>query len=295
MLIALEAMGIVAFAFAGATSAMQSRLDIFGVLVAASVTAIGGGVMRDVLLGVHPPVGLLTGWYFIACTITALAVFFCYPWLSRLKLLTLVVRFADAVGLAMFTVTGASKSVELGAPWYAAAMVGMINAIGGGMVIETLLLRIPMVLRRDIYALPALGGGLIMALGTAAAIPATPMTLVVVALVVSVRMVAVTLNWNLPVGRLTASTKHGPAEFWPVLPTEPWTERTVELPRLASNSSPQPPRGGWSDHATVHLRRPTPAGQYHRVSPPNPVAGRPAAPGARGARPPTRESHQQCR
>lgn len=238
-MLVLEAVGIVAFAYAGAEGALRARLDVFGVVVAAIVTAIGGGVLRDVLLGVHPPVGMLTAWYFVASIATALAVLLGY---ARLKRLRTAVQFADAVGLAMFTVTGTSKALGAGAPWYAAASVGMINAVGGGMVVETMLRRTPTVLRKDIYALPALGGGVVMAVGVAAGLSADASTLAVVVLVVTVRMLAIRFDWHLAVGK----PHPAPADRKPVspdamadtavlpLPSEPapWAERTVELPRV---------------------------------------------------------------
>ncbi|MFE5502821.1 trimeric intracellular cation channel family protein [Amycolatopsis japonica] len=238
-MLVLEAVGIVAFAYAGAAEALRARLDVFGVVVAAIVTAIGGGVLRDVLLGVHPPVGMLTAWYFVASIATALTVFFGYATLQRLGT---AVQLADAVGLAMFTVTGTSKALGAGAPWYAAASVGMINAVGGGMVIETMLRRTPTVLRKDIYALPALGGGIVMAAGVAAGLPATASTLTVVALVVTVRMLAIRFDWHLAIGKphprpagRKPDSRDAMADtailFLPSVPP-PWAERTVELPRV---------------------------------------------------------------
>jgi uncharacterized membrane protein YeiH len=240
VLVILEAVGIVAFAYAGAVRAVRARLDVFGVVVSATVTAIGGGVIRDVLLGVHPPVGMLTWWYLVTSTIVALTVFFGYSMAVRVSA---AVQYADAVGLAMFTVAGASKALTFGAPWYAAAMVGMINAVGGGMVVETMLRRTPTVLRKDIYALPALGGGVAVAAGTAAAVPSTPLTLAVVALVVTVRVLAVRFDWHLAVGRPHPELKDSgldTAETIRFLPTarEPWTERTIELPRIRTADPP---------------------------------------------------------
>ena len=242
MLLILEAIGIVAFAFVGAAEAVRSRLDVFGVVVAGTITAIGGGIMRDLLLGVHPPVGLLTWWYMVACVCTASVVFICHSQLTRLRP---AIQFADAIGLGMFAVTGASRAVEHGAPFYAAAVIGMVGGIGGGIVVDVLLGRIPKVLRKEVYALPALGGGLLMALGSIAHLPPIPLKLVVVALVVSVRMVAVRLDWNLPVGsREPKPAAHGEVglpEVRPVpLGTVPLTanERTVELPTIRTSSLP---------------------------------------------------------
>jgi uncharacterized membrane protein YeiH len=211
VLVIFEGIGIVAFAFAGSSAAVQRNLDVFGVIVCAVVTALGGGVLRDLVLGVHPPTGLRTWWYYVACTATAVLVFFLRDRLSRF---TLLLCGADAVGLGMFAVAGASLSVRHGMPWYAAAMIGMVNGIGGGMMVETMLGRTPTVLRKDIYALPALGGGVLVALGTEAGWPGTPLALGAVSLVVCVRMLAIGLNWHLPVARRQRVDVPAPDPLW---------------------------------------------------------------------------------
>ncbi|WP_328609512.1 TRIC cation channel family protein [Amycolatopsis sp. NBC_00345] len=237
MLTVLEVAGILAFAFAGASEAVQSGLDFFGVVTAATITAIGGGVLRDLLLGVHLPAGLLTWWYYVACAATAIMVFSCRRWSARL---TGIVQIADAIGLAMFADTGASAATAHGAPFYAAALIGMTNGIGGGMIVDVLLRRTPVVLRQGVYALPALGAGLIVALGTKADLPRTPLTLTVVVLVLGVRLLAIKLNWNLAAGRPHRVLRQ---------PRDPAFddteirsgERTQELPRVpVSGARPAP-------------------------------------------------------
>jgi uncharacterized membrane protein YeiH len=243
LLIVLESIGIVAFAFVGAVDAVRARLDLFGTAVAAMITAIGGGVLRDILLGDHPPLGLRTWWYFVAGLATALFVFCCYPRVTRL---TVPVQFADAIGLAMFSMTGALKSVQHGAPLCTAALIGMVNAIGGGMIREMLLGRIPLVMRKEIYALPALGGALLVACGHLLKVSAQVTTPVVIVLVVAVRMLALRLNWNLAVARLERRPRRRrPPGAWGRY--DGWNEPTVELPvpgggQPRQAGDPVPPR-----------------------------------------------------
>lgn len=220
----LEAIGIVAFAFAGAIEAIRARLDLFGVAVCAIVTAIGGGIIRDVLLGVHPPVGMATWWYLVACTLTAMLVFCLYPRLTGHRLL---LQVADAIGLALFAVTGATKAMELGTPVHVAGMIGMLNGVGGGVIRDMLLGRIPSVLRIEFYALPALGGSLILALGQRYHILPNQMTTVVAMFTIFVmRMVTVLLGWNLPVKRTKEVKPRTHLD-------EDDVERTLRLPRFA--------------------------------------------------------------
>lgn len=221
-MIFLEAIGIVAFAVAGAAAAVRTHLDLFGVVVAATVTAIGGGIIRDILLGLEPPVGLATWWYLVACIATAVLIFSFYP---RLPEMRLPLQTADAIGLALFAVTGATKAVEHGVPFYVAGVIGMLNGVGGGVIREMLMGQVPSIMREELYAIPALAGSLILALGHLYhVLPDQAMTLVAMLIIFAMRMAALLFKWNLPVRRLK---KEQQANF---LPRENDSERTVQLP-----------------------------------------------------------------
>ncbi|WP_333779661.1 trimeric intracellular cation channel family protein [Saccharopolyspora indica] len=252
LLVVLDMVGIVAFALAGAVDAVRARLDFFGTVVVAALTAIGGGIIRDVLLGVHPPVGIHTARYLLACAATALIVFLWYPRAARLKL---SVQFADAIGLALFAITGATRAMEHGTPIYTAALIGMINGVGGGIIRDVLLVRIPMVLRQEIYALPALGGAALLAAGMQLELPQEFLVPTVAVIIVAVRMLAVLRNWNLPAGRLLSKAPEEPeiplqplnaAEQTQLLRPDlgPWNQRTVRIvaPRVQQPAfRPGPP------------------------------------------------------
>jgi uncharacterized membrane protein YeiH len=191
----LQLIGVGVFAVSGALAAARARLDLFGVAVVGVTTALGGGVIRDVMLGVHPPVALLH-WPFLTVAATvSLAVFWLEPQVVKLRRAMLL---ADAVGLGIFVTTGTATALALGVPRYDAWLVGMTVGIGGGVIRDLLLREIPLVLRREIYALAALAGGVLVVLGDWLRLPAGPVTLVGAALVVAIRVVALWRRWNVP-------------------------------------------------------------------------------------------------
>ncbi|MEU4800855.1 trimeric intracellular cation channel family protein [Actinosynnema sp. NPDC023587] len=198
MLIVLDLVGIAAFAASGALAAVRARLDLFGVIVLALTTALGGGTMRDVLLGVHPPVNLVNWPYLAVAAGTGLIVFWFHPTVSRLRRSVLLL---DAVGLGLFVTAGTSTALSLGAPPYAACLVGMTTGIGGGALRDVLLREIPLVLRREIYAVAALGGAVIVAVGDWLGFPEGVVTPVAAVLIVGVRVLALWRKWNAPVAR----------------------------------------------------------------------------------------------
>ncbi|MEO6089397.1 MAG: trimeric intracellular cation channel family protein [Umezawaea sp.] len=196
LLIVLELVGIAVFAASGAIAAVRARLDVFGVIVLALTTALGGGVIRDVLVGVHPPSSLTKWPYLLVPAVTGLLVFSFHPQLAKLRRAVLLL---DAVGLGLFVTGGTSTALALGAPPYTACLIGMTTGIGGGALRDVLLREIPLVLRREIYALAALLGGLVVAGGSVLGLPEGPVALVGSALVVAVRLLALWRKWNAPV------------------------------------------------------------------------------------------------
>ncbi|MBW4719081.1 trimeric intracellular cation channel family protein [Saccharothrix obliqua] len=198
MLTVLELIGIAAFAASGALAAVRARLDVFGVIVLALTTALGGGIVRDILLGVRPPAALVTWPYLAVAAGTGLVVFQFHPTVAKLRRSVLLL---DAIGLGLFVTAGTTTALHLGAPPYAACLVGMTTGIGGGALRDVLLREIPLVLRREIYAVAALGGAVIVALGHRLGLPAGPVTLVGAALIAGVRILALWRKWNAPVAR----------------------------------------------------------------------------------------------
>jgi uncharacterized membrane protein YeiH len=196
LLIVLELVGIAVFAASGALAAVRARLDVFGVIVLALTTALGGGVIRDVLLGVHPPSSLTKWPYLLVPAVTGLLVFWFHPHVARLRR---AVQLLDAIGLGLFVTGGTSTALALGAPAYTACLIGMTTGIGGGALRDVLLREIPLVLRKEIYAVAALLGGVVVAGGSYSGLPEAPVALVGSALVVTVRLLALWRKWNAPV------------------------------------------------------------------------------------------------
>ncbi|SDG80106.1 Uncharacterized membrane protein YeiH [Lentzea fradiae] len=198
LLIVLELIGIAVFAASGAVAAVRARLDVFGVIILALTTALGGGVIRDVLLGVHPPTTLRTWPYLLVAGVTGLVVFWYHPQFEKLRRSVLLL---DAVGLGLFVTSGTTTALSLGAPPYAACLIGMTTGIGGGALRDLLLREIPLVLRREIYAVAALCGAVVVALGEWAKLPKGLVALIGASIIITIRLIALWRKWNAPVAR----------------------------------------------------------------------------------------------
>lgn len=198
LLTALELIGIAVFAASGAVAAVRARLDVFGVTILALTTALGGGVIRDVLLGVHPPTSLRTWPYLLVAGGTGLIVFWFHPQVAKLRRTVLLL---DAVGLGLFVTSGTTTALAHGAPPYAACLIGMTAGIGGGALRDLLLREIPLVLRREIYAVAALAGAVIVALGEWAKLSKGLVALTGASVIIVIRLVALWRKWNAPVPR----------------------------------------------------------------------------------------------
>ncbi|WP_083541842.1 trimeric intracellular cation channel family protein [Kribbia dieselivorans] len=195
----LDVVGIFAFALSGAVVAVRARLDIFGVLVLAGSAGLGGGILRDVLLGATPPQGVTDPWYLGSVVAAALVTFLFHAPLERVWWL---VDRLDAVGLAAFTATGAMKALNLGAPPITAIILGTITAVGGGMLRDLLAGQVPQVLSGQYYALPSLAGGTVLVLLHQVHL-LTPMAVwAIVAGIFLVRIIVIRLDVHAPIARL---------------------------------------------------------------------------------------------
>lgn len=166
VMFALELIGAAAFAVSGAMVAIEKKADIFGVLFLAVTTALGGGVIRDVLIGRIPPVMFVSYWYLLISVVAALAVFIdAYLRSEKYKLhldkLDAVNNVFDAIGLAVFTVSGMNAAMPVSDNVILVLFVGMCTGVGGGMLRDVMTNTMPKVLRKRVYAVASLiGGGL---------------------------------------------------------------------------------------------------------------------------------------
>lgn len=162
----LELIGAAAFAVSGAMVAIEKKADIFGVLFLAVTTALGGGVIRDVLIGRIPPVMFVSYWHLPISVVAALAVFIdAYLRSEKYKLhldkLDAVNNVFDAIGLAVFTVSGMNAAMPVSDNVILVLFVGMCTGVGGGMLRDVMTNTMPKVLRKRVYAVASLiGGGL---------------------------------------------------------------------------------------------------------------------------------------
>jgi uncharacterized membrane protein YeiH len=199
----LDLVGIFVFAISGGLVAVRKDLDIFGVLVLAGTTGLGGGFLRDVLIGALPPAALADWRYLIVPVSAGLVTFWFHPAIGRRER---VINVFDAAGLALFCVTGAVKALAFGLGPVPAALMGMLTGIGGGILRDVLAGRVPIVLRGELYATPALVGATIAVVGTemglAVGVVAVPAALVCLLW----RLLALRRGWQAPRPSSSAST-----------------------------------------------------------------------------------------
>jgi len=195
MLVVLDLIGIFVFAISGALVAVRKQLDLFGVLVLAGVTGLGGGFLRDVLIGATPPAALADWRYLLVPTTAGLVTFLFHSSLRRYERWVLLF---DAFGLSLFCVAGALKAVEYGLGPVPAALMGMVTGIGGGMLRDLLAGRVPWIFGGELYATPALAGAAVAVLLDRADL-ALPIATVAGALVCLVwRLLAMWRDWRAP-------------------------------------------------------------------------------------------------
>jgi uncharacterized membrane protein YeiH len=192
----IELLGTIAFTVSGAFSAMQKRLDVFGVLVIAFVTAIGGGTIRDVLIGYTPVTWMrnVNDELIILGTTTVAILFKNY-----IKNFKTTLFLFDAMGLGLFTIVGMQKGLDAGLNPVVCIMLGTIPGCFGGVLRDVLLNNIPAIFRRtELYATGCIIGGALY-LGLMQFIDANIARLIAIVCISSIRILAVVYGWRLPV------------------------------------------------------------------------------------------------
>jgi uncharacterized membrane protein YeiH len=192
----LELAGTFAFAISGATAARKRNLDLFGICAIAFTVACGGGIIRDLCIGAVPPAGLTNWQYLVVAFIATGLTVGLYPVVQRLNRPVLLF---DAVGLSLFAVTGAEKVLSYGHNGEVAILLGITTAVGGGVIRDVLLARVPVILEKEIYASAALIGTVIVVLGNYLKWLSGDWV-AIIALIVSftLRILALRYHWNLP-------------------------------------------------------------------------------------------------
>ncbi|MFI9750394.1 trimeric intracellular cation channel family protein [Streptomyces collinus] len=211
----LDLIGIFVFAISGALLAVRKNFDVFGMAVLAEVTALGGGLFRDLVIGAVPPAAFTDLGYFLTPLLATLLVFFLHPQVERIQV---AVNVFDAAGLGLFCVAGTTKAYEYGLGLTASAGLGLTTAVGGGVLRDVLANEVPSLLRwdRDLYAVPAIVGSALAALCIRydALNPLTSSLAVITAFVL--RLLAMRYHWRAPRAWHRRSTVS--EEQQPVLP-----------------------------------------------------------------------------
>lgn len=199
----LELIGAAAFAVSGAMVGIEKKADVFGVLFLAITTALGGGVIRDLLIGRIPPVMFTSYYYLLISSAAALAVFVdAYlrreKYKKHLDKLDAVNNIFDAIGLAVFTISGMNAAIPVSDNVILVLFVGMCTGVGGGMLRDIMTNTMPKVLRKRVYAVASLlGGGLYYAM-LAAGVNQLVSIGCGMLLIFALRLFATIYKWNLP-------------------------------------------------------------------------------------------------
>lgn len=197
-----DIIGTIAFAISGALLALEKSMDVFGVAVLALTTAVGGGIIRDLLLGINPPLALSSPWYSFGSLCVGVIIFvlaynniFFHAHGKRAEQVLLVM---DAVGLAAFTITGIAVAETVSySNWFLSLFVGVVTGVGGGILRDMFAGDIPSIFVKDFYAAASIIGGTVCLAGWKHLEGWQCMLLGAVTTFV-LRMLAVRSNWHLP-------------------------------------------------------------------------------------------------
>jgi uncharacterized membrane protein YeiH len=191
----LDLFSVAVIAASGALSASRKEMDLGGFALIGVVTGIGGGTVRDLVLGYSPVFWVERPEYLGICLAVAIAVFFIAPYVGqRWKWLL----WADAIGLGLYTVVGADKALAMGASGLIAAGTGVITATFGGVIRDVLCAEIPLILRKEIYATAAAAGATVYVLLHAAGIGYIAGLAIAGGLTFGIRAVAIAWSLSLP-------------------------------------------------------------------------------------------------
>ena len=191
----IEIIGTAAFSVAGAFAAMEKKLDIFGVFIIAFVTALGGGTLRDILIGEVPVKWMLDLSSGIVVMLTTIAVLL---FKSVIKNYHNVLLFFDSIGLGFFTVVGIQTGIALDFQPVICIALGTITACFGGVIRDISLSNIPLIFQKEIYATTCIFGGLVFFLLLKAGVPKLSVEVICLVSVVLFRLLSVRYNWHLP-------------------------------------------------------------------------------------------------
>lgn len=196
LLLALDLTGTFAFALNGALTALRVvRVDIVGVVTLGMITALGGGIIRDIMIDYLPP-ATFSDWRYLAVAAGGSLIAFVFG--RRLDRWNGAIIVLDAAGLSLFAVTGASKALDLGLGSAQAVILGAVTGVGGGTLRDVLIRRVPTVLRSELYAIPALVGATVTVVTARTGVYGIPAAVGAAIACFGIRMIAVRFGLNAP-------------------------------------------------------------------------------------------------
>lgn len=192
--VVIEFIGTFAFALSGIRLASAKHFDVFGAWIVGMSTAIGGGTMRDLMLGVNP-FWMTNSIYFICCGLAVIWVMAYGKYLIRQKNTLFIF---DTIGLALFNVIGIEKTLNMGFPYWTAITMGTITGAAGGVIRDVFINEVPLIFHKEIYALACVAGGLIYVAGIKLGLSLEVNALLSSLTVILIRVLAVKYHWILP-------------------------------------------------------------------------------------------------
>lgn len=202
-----EIVGIVVFAITGSLEAIKSKMDLLGVLIIGTSTAVGGGIIRDLVLGINPPASFNNPIYIYYATATSLIVFIIAYFNKKImgnasiSIFDKILTVTDAMGLAVFTILGMKVAYALSYEYRGVIyiFVGLISGVGGGVIRDVLLQKVPYILERNIYASASIIGAIIFYLMTKNSVFNEALRMVIsIFIIIIIRIYAAKNNLNLP-------------------------------------------------------------------------------------------------
>ncbi len=195
----LDLLGTAAFAASGALAGVQRKMDLLGVVVLGLVTAVGGGTIRDLLLGAIPPFCFTDENYLYLSIVVSLLIFYFH---HSLDFLHKPLLYFDALGLGTFLVIGTGKALKYDAGFLVAVMMGVITATAGGMTRDVLSDQVPFILQKEIYATACIFGGILYYVLYRFGINESLTAVISAIVVVVIRVIAIHRHWSLPLAKV---------------------------------------------------------------------------------------------
>ena len=193
--VVIEFIGTLAFAISGVRLASAKQFDIFGAWIVGMATAIGGGTFRDLMLGVNP-FWMTNISYFACCALAVLWVIVFGKQLVRQKNTWFIFH---TIGRALFNVIGIEKTLNMGFPYWTAITMGSITGAAGGVIRDVFINEVPLIFRKEIYALACVAGGIVYMLCNMAGMSPEVNALLSIFTVMVMRILAVKYKWHLPI------------------------------------------------------------------------------------------------